>query len=93
MGMTYYFGGYQKSDYRSVANYVRDHGAPEDAVMLYAPRQHLLAKYYLAKTGPMLTAPRLTCRSYWPVDAPPVVPEEMDGQIPGDCWRTTLPCG
>jgi hypothetical protein len=81
MGITYYFGGYQKSDYRSVANYVREHRAPEDAVMLYGPRQHLLAKYYLGEDKTFFTAPAVELPSYWPVNAPPVVPEEMDGQL------------
>jgi hypothetical protein len=81
MGLSFYFGGYQKSDYRSVANFVRDHSAPEDAVMLYGPRQHLLAKYYLGEDKTFYTAPAVELPAYWPVNAPPVVPEEMDGQI------------
>ena len=49
--------------------------------MLYAPRQHLLAKYYLGEDRTYYTAPQVDLPDYWPVNAPPVVPEEMDGQI------------
>ena len=45
------------------------------------PRQHLLAKYYLGTDRTYYTAPQVELPAYWPVNAPPVVPEEMDGQI------------
>ncbi|MFN8468453.1 MAG: glycosyltransferase family 39 protein [Caldilineaceae bacterium] len=81
VGLGYYYGFYHKSEYRDMAAYLREHIGPDDAVMLYAPRQHLLAKYYLGGDRTYYTAPQVDLPDYWPVNAPPVVPEEMDGQI------------
>jgi hypothetical protein len=81
LGLGHYFGGYQKSEYREMATYLRAHLAPDEAIMLYAPRQHLLAKYYLGADRTYATAPQVELPAFWPVNAPPVVPEEMDGQI------------
>jgi uncharacterized membrane protein len=81
LGLGYYFGAYHKSEYREMAAYLREHVAPDEAIMLYAPRQHLLAKYYLGEDRNYYTAPQVELPPYWPVNAPPVVPEEMDGQI------------
>ena len=80
-GIVYYFGPYQKSEYRPMATYLTAHAAPEDGILLEAPRQHLLAKYYLPPNWPLYTAPAVVLPAYWPISAPPVVPEEMDGQI------------
>ncbi|MBW7881690.1 MAG: glycosyltransferase family 39 protein [Caldilineaceae bacterium] len=80
-GLGYYFGPYHKSEYREMARFLQEHRQPEEAVMLYAPRQHLLAKYYLPASWSYATAPALDLPPYWPVTAPLVVPEEMDGQI------------
>ena len=52
----------------------------EDAVMLYAPRQHLLAKYYLPEDWRYATGPQIDLPPYWPVTAPRGA-EEMDGQV------------
>jgi hypothetical protein len=81
LGLSYYFGPYQKSEYRAMAAYLREHVAADEAIMLYAPRQHLLAKYYLGTERTYYTAPQVELPPYWPVNAPPVVPEEMDGQL------------
>ncbi|MBK8046684.1 MAG: glycosyltransferase family 39 protein [Anaerolineales bacterium] len=81
IGLTYYFGPYLKSEYREMTQFLRQERSPDDAVMLYAPRQHLLAKYYLPADWTYATAPQITLPPYWPVTAPHVVPEEMDGQI------------
>ncbi len=81
VGLGYYYGFYHKSEYRDMAAYLREHVGPDDAIMLYAPRQHLLAKYYLGEDRTYYTAPQVDLPDYWPVNAPPVVPEEMDGQI------------
>ena len=81
VGLGYYYGFYHKSEYRDMAAYLREHIGPDDAIMLYAPRQHLLAKYYLGEDRTYYTAPQVDLPDYWPVNAPPVVPEEMDGQI------------
>lgn len=80
-GILYYFGPYQKSEYRQMATYLTVHAAPEDGILLEAPRQHLLAKYYLSPHWPLYTAPAVVLPAYWPISAPPVVPEKMDGQI------------
>ncbi len=81
VGLGYYYGFYHKSEYRDMAAYLREHVGPDDAIMLYAPRQHLLAKYYLGEDRTYYTAPQVDLPDYWPVNAPPIVPEEMDGQI------------
>ena len=81
VGLGYYYGFYHKSEYRDMAAYLREHIGPDDAIMLYAPRQHLLAKYYLGEDRTYYTAPQVDLPDYWPVNASPVVPEEMDGQI------------
>ncbi len=81
LGLQYYFGPYQKSEYREMAVFLRNHSGADDAIMLYAPRQHLLAKYYLPEDTDFYTAPAIDLPPYWPVTAPPVVPEEMDGEI------------
>jgi hypothetical protein len=81
LGLGYYYGTYHKSEYREMAAYLRGHVAPDEAIMLYAPRQHLLAKYYMGDDRTYYTAPQVELPPYWPVNAPPVVPEEMDGQI------------
>ena len=81
VGLGYYYGFYHRSEYRDMAAYLEEHSGPDDAIMLYAPRQHLLAKYYLGENRTYYTAPQVDLPDYWPVNAPPVVPEEMDGQI------------
>lgn len=81
LGLSQYYGAYEKSAYRTMAAYLREHLAPGEAIMLYAPRQHLLAKYYLGADRTYYTAPQVQLPPYWPINAPPVVPEEMDGQI------------
>lgn len=80
-GLIAYFGPYQKSDYKQMAGYLTQHLDPTDGVLLEAPRQHLLAKYYLPSTTTFYTAPFVVLPAYWPISAPPVVPEEMDGQL------------
>lgn len=80
-GVTYYFTAYQKSEYRQMAAFLTSHMTEGDAVLLEAPRQHLLAKYYLPATVPLYTAPAVVLPAYWPISAPPVVPEKMDGQL------------
>lgn len=81
MGLFHYFGAYQKSEYRTMAAFLTTHKGSDDAVMLYAPRQHLLARYYMPDLQPYFTAPAVELPPYWPFTAPQVVPEEMDGQL------------
>lgn len=81
LGLSYYFGDYRKSDYREMAAFLREHRGPDDGVLLYAPRQHLLAKYYLPAEWPYYTAPHMDLPDFWPATAPRVIPEELDDQI------------
>jgi hypothetical protein len=83
LGLSYYFGDYHKSEYREMAAFLREHRGPEDGVLLYAPRQHLLAKYYLPAEWPYYTAPRMNLPDFWPATAPRVTPDELDDQIQG----------
>ena len=81
LGIQVYFGPYVKSEYRAMAAFLAANRQPDEAIMLYAPRQHLLAKYYLPAVTGFATAPAVELPPYWPINAPPVVPEEMDGVI------------
>lgn len=80
-GVFYYFADFHKSEYREMVNYLTEHSADGDALLLEGPRQHLLTKYYFAADLPIYTAPDVTLPDYWTVNAPPVVPEEMDDQL------------
>jgi len=82
LGLAYYFGPYQKSEYREMSHYFSErYAAAEDVLVIEAPRQHLLAKYYLGQDFPLEPVPDIPLPDYWPVTAPPVVPEEVDDQI------------
>lgn len=81
LALPQYFGPYQKSAYREMTAYLTSHRQPDEALLLEGPRQHLLAKYYLPAEKTFLTAPMITLPDYWPVNAPPVVPEEMDDHL------------
>lgn len=81
LALPHYFGPYQKSAYREMAAYLTAHRQPNEAILLEGPRQHLLAKYYLPAEKNFLTAPIVALPEYWPVNAPPVVPEEMDDSL------------
>jgi hypothetical protein len=81
LGTGYYFGAYRKSEYREMANYLRSQALPDDATILEAPRQHLLAKYYLPSAGHLYSMPAIDLPDYWPVTSAPVVPEEVDHEL------------
>jgi 4-amino-4-deoxy-L-arabinose transferase-like glycosyltransferase len=81
LALPQYFGPYQKSAYREMTVYLTTHRQPDEALLLEGPRQHLLAKYYLPAEKTPLTAPVIALPDYWPVNAPPVVPEEMDDYL------------
>lgn len=81
LALSHYFGPYQKSAYREMTAYLTTHRQPDEALLLEGPRQHLLAKYYLPTEKTFLTAPMIPLPDYWPVNAPPVVPEEMDDHL------------
>lgn len=78
LALPHYFGPYQKSAYREMITYLTAHRQPDETLLLEGPRQHLLAKYYLPAESSFLTAPTIDLPDYWPVNALPVVPEEMD---------------
>ncbi|MFN2164739.1 MAG: hypothetical protein ACK2U9_00580, partial [Anaerolineae bacterium] len=81
LGLYSYYGAYQKSEYREMASYLTAHASAEDAIVLEAPRQHLLAKYYLPSSADIYPMPAIDLPDYWPVTAPPVLPEEADQQL------------
>jgi mannosyltransferase len=81
LGLGYYFTSYQKSEYREMAMYLTSQATPDDGVILEAPRQHLLAKYYLPSAGNVYPMPPVDLPDYWPVTAPPLVPEEADHEL------------
>jgi mannosyltransferase len=81
LGLDYYFTSYVKSEYREMATYLSSQATQGDATILEAPRQHLLAKYYLPSNANLYPMPAVDLPDYWPVTAPPVVPEEADHQL------------
>jgi hypothetical protein len=81
VGLYHYFVDYQKSEYREMSAYLISRAAPEDAIILEAPRQHLLTKYYLPAFGAIYPMPAVELPEYWPVTAPPIAPEEADHQL------------
>lgn len=81
LALIHYFGPYLKADYREMMAELRQRRSADEVVMLYAPRQHLLTRYYAPESQPWATAPAITLPDYWPVNAPPVIPEAMDGEI------------
>ena len=85
VALIFYRTDYAKSEYREMSAYVGAHIGPQDAVLIESPRQHLTARYYLDDTFsagiPLYPVPAIELPTYWPVNAPPVVPEEVDGDI------------
>jgi mannosyltransferase len=81
LGLGYYFTSYQKSEYREMAAYLTSQAAAEDGIILEAPRQHLLTKYYLPTASRVYPMPAVNLPDYWPLTAPPLVPEEADHQL------------
>lgn len=81
LALPHYFGPYQKSAYRAMTQYLLAQWQPQDALLIEGPRQHLLTKYYLPTDMPVLTAPIVELPAYWPINALPVVPEEMDDYL------------
>ncbi|NJN84069.1 MAG: hypothetical protein HC802_18550 [Caldilineaceae bacterium] len=81
VGLAYYQGAYASSDYRAMAREVQSNLLDgSGAVVLAAPGQQPLARYYL--TGAALhTIPQTSLTTFWPVQAEPLVPEVVDGQI------------
>jgi hypothetical protein len=79
-GDRYYYRFYEKSQYREAAAEVAANAQPGDALILEAPRQHLLAKYYMPAM-PTYPIPVVELPANWPVNAPSVVPEREDGSL------------
>ena len=92
LGLTHYYGLYQKSGYRDMARAIIAQAAPSDAILLESPRQHLLAKYYLPTDRPIYPLPDVPLPAHWPLTAPPIIPEKVDGRLQailrdhGDAW-------
>ena len=92
LGLTHYYGLYQKSGYRDMARAIVAQAAPGDAILLESPRQHLLAKYYLPADRPIYPLPDVPLPAYWPLTAPPIIPEKVDEHLRtilrdhGDAW-------
>ncbi|MCU0500666.1 MAG: glycosyltransferase family 39 protein [Anaerolineae bacterium] len=91
-GLTHYYASYQKSGYRDMARAIVAQAAPADAILLESPRQHLLAKYYLLADRPIYPLPDVPVPEYWPLTAPPIIPEKIDEHLRmilrdhGDAW-------
>ena len=82
VALQYYFGPYRKSDYRPMTEYLQSHGDPQrEILLLEAPRQHLLAKYYVPSSWQVFPMPTLPVPDFWPLTAPLLVPEDEDDQI------------
>jgi mannosyltransferase len=92
LGLAHYYGLYQKSGYRDMARAIVAQAAPADAILLESPRQHLLAKYYLSADRPIYPLPDVPLPAYWPLTAPPIIPEKVDEYLRtilrdhGDAW-------
>ena len=92
LGLTHYYGLYQKSGYRDMARAIIAQAAPGDAILLESPRQHLLAKYYLPADRLIYPLPDVPLPAHWPLTAPPIIPEKVDGRLQailrdhGDAW-------
>lgn len=87
LGLQHYFGPYRKSDYRTMSRDLIARFDPvHDLLLLEAPRQHLLAKYYLPAQWPIHPMPTYPLPAYWPVTAPPLIPEDEDDRLLG--WLT-----
>ena len=81
-GVAHYLGPFQRSQYREAAAWLNQRVDPAaDIVVLQAPRQHLLARYYLSPEIRFVPEPRIPLPEYWPVTAPRLAPEEMDDHI------------
>ena len=92
LGLTHYYGLYQKSGYQDMAPAIVAQAAPGDAILLESPRQHLLAKYYLPADRPIYPLPDVRLPAHWPLTAPPIIPEKVDEHLRtilcdhGDAW-------
>ncbi len=81
LGLAHYFGAYTKSAYREMAQTLAAQAAPDDLVLLEAPRQHLLWRYYGPPALAWEPVPAIELPAFWPVNAPPLLPHETDDQL------------
>lgn len=89
-GLLHYNTTYVKSDYRRMATELSSRlDAQTDLIILEAPRQHLLARYYFPATWSLATVPESPDTPYWPITAPRVVPEVEDGRV--QAWLAAHP--
>jgi hypothetical protein len=79
--LQFYFSTYEKSEYRDMTAFLRSRFEPGEAVVLESPRQHLLAKYYLPSSMPIYPVPEVELPAFAPMDAPRIVPQEVDGYL------------
>ncbi len=82
LALYHYFGPYRKSDFRDMTSYLDQQGnTAREILLLEAPRQHLLIKYYLPPRWEFHPMPTIALPDYWPVTAPLLVPEDEDDRI------------
>ncbi|MEM7535510.1 MAG: glycosyltransferase family 39 protein [Chloroflexota bacterium] len=86
LGIEQYFRPYISIGYRELAaDLLREANPQEDVVILEAPRQHLLTKYYLQTNASIDLAihpvPHVELPDYWPVNAPLIDPFETDDYV------------
>jgi mannosyltransferase len=82
IALQHYFGSYRKSEYQEMTAYLEANGDPNtESLLLEAPRQHLLARYYISPEWVFYPMPTLPLSPYWPITAPLIVPEEEDQRI------------
>ncbi len=89
IALQHYFGSYRKSEYQDMTAYLEANGDPDrEILLLEAPRQHLLARYYLSPDWAFHPMPTLPLSAYWPITAPLIVPEEEDQRLLA--WLSTF---
>jgi hypothetical protein len=81
LGLHHYETAYDKSQYREMATVLAAQAGSSDLVLLEGPRQHLLYKVYGPSDIAWEPVPNVVLPDFWPINAPPVVPEETDDQI------------
>ena len=79
VALIFYRTDYAKSEYREMSTALAARIAPDDAVLIESPRQHLPAKYYLDEMfidemngggNPLYPVPNIELPAHWPVNAP-----------------------
>lgn len=82
LALNHYTTSYVKSDYRRMVTELAARLNPQhDLIVLEAPRQHLLARYYFSPAWTFTTVPEAPDTPFWPVTLPRVVPEVEDDRV------------